>query len=79
MIIKKTDTQDFAGVLVFRKNESTDSGYWPDYQTTENDKENFDRNCAFFSARAHPSKLVYIGAKDGFRNFLRLVSQTWMS
>ena len=40
--------------------------------------EYFDKKIRIFCARS-PRQISYIGAEDTFRNFLRLVSQKWMS
>ena len=39
----------------------------------------FDKTIGFFFGARSPSKLVYIGAKDSFRNFLGSVGQKWFS
>ena len=39
----------------------------------------FNQKIAFFSARAPPSKLVFIGAEGAFRKILGSVCQKWIS
>ena len=40
--------------------------------------ESFDQKISVFSARAPPSKVVYIGAKGAFRKILGSVGQKWI-